>query len=161
MSQFTELVARLVYPMYVVTAAANGERSGCLVGFATQTSIHPARFLVCISRKNHTLHVAEAAPVLAAHVLSDDPGERQIAELFGGETGDATDKFESCAWHAGPCGVPLLDDIPNFFVGRVVERLDVGDHVGFLLDPIDAAHGDAFDEFSFQDAKGIEPGHPA
>jgi len=32
-----KLVARLEYPMYVVTAAAQGERSGCLVGFGTQT----------------------------------------------------------------------------------------------------------------------------
>jgi flavin reductase (DIM6/NTAB) family NADH-FMN oxidoreductase RutF len=158
-SEFTELMAELDYPMYVVTAAAGGERSGCLVGFGTQTSIHPERFLVCISRKNHTLRVAEAAPVLAVHVLSDDPRERQLAELFGGETGDETDKFEFCTWHEGPCGVPLLDDIPNVFLGRVVVSLDVGDHVGFLLDPIRAEHGDAFDEFSFQDAKGIEPGH--
>jgi flavin reductase (DIM6/NTAB) family NADH-FMN oxidoreductase RutF len=162
MSEFTKLVAELEYPMYVVTAAADGERAGCLVGFGTQTSIHPPRFLVCVSRKNRTLSVANDSPVLAVHVLSDDPQERRLAELFGGETGDDTDKFELCAWHEGPGGVPLLDDIPNFFVGRVVSCVDVGDHVGFLLDPVDAERGGAgVEELGFQEAKDIEPGHPA
>src|SRR5215467_12421657 len=109
-------MAELEYPMYVVTASAGGERAGCLVGFGTQTSIHPPRFLVGISRKNHTLRVANDAQLLAVHVLSDDPQERRLAELFGGQTGDETDKFELCTWHEGPGGVPLLDDIPNFFV---------------------------------------------
>jgi flavin reductase (DIM6/NTAB) family NADH-FMN oxidoreductase RutF len=161
MSEFTRLVAELDYPMYVVTAAANGERAGCLVGFGTQTSIRPARFLVCISVKNHTLHVAERAPVLAVHVLSDEPRERELADLFGHETGDETDKFEQADWHEGPAGAPLLDGIPNRFEGRVVARLELGDHTGFLLEPVDAEHGEHVDELGFQEAKGIEPGHPA
>jgi flavin reductase (DIM6/NTAB) family NADH-FMN oxidoreductase RutF len=159
---FARLVAELDYPMYVVTAAAGGEPAGCLVGFGTQTSIHPARFLACISRKNRTLRVASEAPVLAVHFLSDEPRERELAELFGGETGDETDKFELCSWHEGPHGVPLLDDSPNRFVGLVLEQLDLGDHVGFLLDPVDAeSGGDEVDALGFQNAKGIEPGHPA
>jgi flavin reductase (DIM6/NTAB) family NADH-FMN oxidoreductase RutF len=44
---FTKIMGSLDYPMLVVTAAAAGERAGCLVGFATQASIDPARFLVC------------------------------------------------------------------------------------------------------------------
>ena len=158
-SDFTELVAELDYPMYIVTAAADGERAGCLVGFGTQTSIHPERFLVCISVKNHTLPVAEKASLLAVHVPSEEPAEQRLAELFGSETGDKTDKFAQCAWHGGPEGVPLLDDIPNVFIGRVLERLDLGDHVGFLLDPVEAQHGEHVHEFGFQDAKEIEPGH--
>jgi flavin reductase (DIM6/NTAB) family NADH-FMN oxidoreductase RutF len=162
MSEFTRLVAELEYPMYVVTAAAGAEHAGCLVGFGTQTGIHPPRFLVCISRKNHTLDVAGEAAVLAVHVLSDEPRERELAELFGSETGDDTDKFERAAWHPGPEGVPLLDELPNVFVGRVVERLDnLGDHVGFLLDPFDAEHGEHVRELGFQEAKDIEPGHRA
>jgi flavin reductase (DIM6/NTAB) family NADH-FMN oxidoreductase RutF len=162
MSDFTKLVVELEYPMYVVTAAAAGERDGCLVGFGTQTSIHPSRFLVCISVKNRTLRVARQARLLAVHVLSDHPREREVAELFGGQTGDEIDKFERADWHEGPGGVPLLDALPNFFVGRVLERLeDLGDHVGFLLDPIEAEHREPVAELGFQEAKDIKPGHPA
>jgi flavin reductase (DIM6/NTAB) family NADH-FMN oxidoreductase RutF len=147
--------------MYVVTARAGGERAGCLVGFGTQTSIHPPRFLACISRKNRTLRVASEATLLAVHFLSDEPLERELAELFGGETGDETDKFKLCSWHEGPQGVPLLDEVPNRFVGRALERLDLGDHVGFLLEPVEAEQGERVHELGFQEAKGIEPGHPA
>jgi len=156
-----KLVTQLEYPMYVVTAAARGERSGCLVGFGTQTSIHPERFLACISRKNHTFPVACEAAILAVHFLSDEPRERELADLFGGETGDEVDKFEGIAWHEGAGGVPLLDEIPNRLVGQVLERVDLGDHVGFLLEPLDVQLSPGFDELGFQEAKGIEPGHPA
>src|SRR5581483_8280772 len=62
------LAAHLDSPMVIVTAAApDGRRSGCLVGFFTQCSIHPPRLLPCISKANHTFEVARAAPVLAVH----------------------------------------------------------------------------------------------
>ena len=51
---FEKLVALLNYPMFVVTTGVGGTAAGCLVGFASQVSIHPPRFLVGLSTKNHT-----------------------------------------------------------------------------------------------------------
>ena len=39
-STFHAFVSELEYPMYVVTAAAAGDRDGCLVGFATLYWFH-------------------------------------------------------------------------------------------------------------------------
>ena len=55
------LVARLDYPMFVATGHHDGEDSGCLIGFATQCSIEPFRFLACISDANHTYRIARDA----------------------------------------------------------------------------------------------------
>ena len=66
-----------------------------------------------------------------------DSDEVDIATLFGGETGDDVDKFAQCSWRPGPGGVPLLDECPRVLVGRVLRRDDWGDHVGFLLEPIE------------------------
>jgi flavin reductase (DIM6/NTAB) family NADH-FMN oxidoreductase RutF len=154
---FQRIVSELGEPMLIVTAAARGERSGCLIGFATQTSIHPPRFLVCLSQKNHTHGVACAATHLGVHVVPED-GEA-IAELFGGETGDEVDKFARCAWREGPHGVPLLDDCPNRLVGEVLWRREAGDHDAFGLAPVWAEHGGSPGELSFLEAKRIEPGH--
>ena len=44
-SRFERLVATLDYPLYVVTTALEQQPAGCLIGFATQCSIHPPRFL--------------------------------------------------------------------------------------------------------------------
>ena len=84
----------LDYTMFVVTTQADGEMSGCLVGFATQTSMHPPRFLAGISRVNHTCGVAARSDYLAVHVV-----ERRhigLARLFGGQTGDQVNKFDHC-----------------------------------------------------------------
>jgi len=152
-------VGEIDYPMYIVTASARGERSGCLVGFATQCSIDPVRFLICLSDKNKTFRVAQDAEVLAVHLVpaaADD-----LVALFGSETGDDIDKFERCAWHEGPAGSAILDDCPNWFAGRVLHRIPVGDHGAFLLDPIDAGAGEDPSQFDFHRAKRFAPGHEA
>ena len=146
-------------PMAIVTAVApDGRRSGCLVGFWTQCSIHPPRVLACISKANHTLPVATAAPVLAVHWLAGD--DRGLAELFGGETGDEVDKFEGCSWRPGPRDVPVLTGVKGWVAGPVVGRFDVGDHVGFVVDvQAGSAEEPAAGELGFQAVKDVEPGH--
>jgi flavin reductase (DIM6/NTAB) family NADH-FMN oxidoreductase RutF len=156
-SAFEGLMATLDYPMFIVTVRAGEERSGCLIGFATQASIHPPRFLAALSDKNHTYRVAQGAEHLAVHFVPE--GAEELAELFGGETGDEVDKFARAAWHDGPHGVPILDDCENWFVGRIVERFDFGDHRGHLLEPVAAQHGSEGRVFGFHRAKPIEPGH--
>jgi flavin reductase (DIM6/NTAB) family NADH-FMN oxidoreductase RutF len=84
-----------------------------------------------------------------------------LAQLFGGETQDHVDKFARTLWHEGPEGVPILDRCENWFVGRVLRRLDTGDHDAFLLEPIEAGAAPGHEEFSFHRAKRIDPGHEA
>ena len=145
--------------MLVVTASAAGERAGCLVGFATQCSIHPPRFAVWISRKNHTFRVAEQARTLAVHFLSAEDGE--LAALFGGETGDEVDKFARCRWREGPGGAPVLEACARWFTGEVIERIPTDDHVGFLLTPVSTHSGPWPGQLGFQAARSISPGHEA
>jgi flavin reductase (DIM6/NTAB) family NADH-FMN oxidoreductase RutF len=157
-SSFHAFVSELEYPMYVVTAAAGGERDGCLIGFATQCSIHPPRFLVCLSVKNRTFRIAANAPVLAVHLVAAE--QRALAELFGGETGDEADKLAQWPWREGPEGVPVLEGVRSVFVGRVLARFDFGDHVGHLLEPTAARHEGDVHQLGFQEARDIEAGHP-
>ena len=154
-----ELVSDLDYPMFIVTVTNGRERAGCLVGFATQCSIDPPRFLVCLSDKNRTYRVARDADLVVVHLV---PAEADsLAELFGSETGDDTDKFERCAWHDGPGGTPVLDECGNWFAGRILERMPAGDHEALLLEPFDA-HSDGDEQaFTFHRAKRLEPGHEA
>lgn len=158
MDGFTDL---LDYPLYVVTTAAGGERSGCLVGFVSQCSLQPVRFAVWLSKANHTYPVAERAAFLAVHVLSRD--QKELAALFGGETGDQVDKFAEVDWTPGRDGVPVLADARAWFVGRVEDRTDWGDHVGFLLSPVDGAAppGPRGELLRLSDALDVSPGHPA
>jgi flavin reductase (DIM6/NTAB) family NADH-FMN oxidoreductase RutF len=155
-SSFARFVATLDYPLYVATTAVGDQRSGCLIGFATQCSIHPPRFLACISKKNHTFELAPQVARMAVHVVEQE--HKALAALFGGETGDAVDKFASVRWR-DVHGVPVLEECQRWFVGSVLQQVDLGDHLGCLLEPLDVETGSPSAQLTYQQARDIEPGH--
>lgn len=145
--------------MHIVTALApDGERAGCLIGFATQCSVRPPRFLACISKENRTFDVAAKADIVVVHFLGRE--QLPLARLFGEETGDEVDKFDLCEWSPGPAGVPVLGGVPGWFAGRVLGRHDLGDHVGLWLEPLEAEDRGGALDLGFQAVKGLDPGHP-
>jgi flavin reductase (DIM6/NTAB) family NADH-FMN oxidoreductase RutF len=143
-------------PMLIVTVAANGRRAGCLVGFGTQCSIEPLRFIAFLSVNNRTYEIAKSAEILAVHAVPAD--RRDLAELFGALTGDDVDKFERTEWRPGPKGVPVLQGCGSWFAGRIVDRVAAGDHVGFVLEPVEGQAG-RYESLTLQDVADMEPGH--
>jgi len=156
---FSRLVGELDYPMLVVTAIADGQPSGCLVGFATQCSIDPARYLVCLSDKNLTCRIAARSDGLAVHFLAATAID--LARLFGSETGDDADKFARCEWNPGPSGLPILGACRRWFAGTIVERIRLGDHIGYVLEPVAVKAEEHGPLLGFQQVKKLEPGHEA
>jgi flavin reductase (DIM6/NTAB) family NADH-FMN oxidoreductase RutF len=154
-------LAGLDHPMFIVTAVhrETGTRAGCLVGFATQCSLEPDRFLVCLSENNYTYRVAMHADVLAVHGL--EPAQRELAALFGTRTGDEVDKFARCSWRPGPSGVPILGDCPRRFVGEILDRYPLGNHTGFLLRPRDAVGDPTRASLTFSEVRELDAGHAA
>ena len=150
----TDVFEHLDYPMVIVTCPG----SGCLVGFTTQCSMKPARYLVCVSKVNHTYEPALLSNVLAVHFL--DQADRHLAEVFGELTGDAVDKLSLVPWSPGPEGVPVLDGAAAWLAGRVIATHDLGDHTGFVLDPIAGEVRRWIGQLGFQDLKDLPPGHP-
>jgi flavin reductase (DIM6/NTAB) family NADH-FMN oxidoreductase RutF len=160
MSGLADVALLLDPPMYVVTTIGDGERSGCLVGFATQVSVKPGRYLIGLSDKNHTYRVAQHADRLAVHALGRD--RHDLAELFGSHTGDDIDKFTRCRWSEGPDGVPVLDEAAAWFSGPILERYRLGDHVGHLIEPDSGEVRDGEAELlRFDDVRDLDPGHDA
>ncbi|HEX3795127.1 MAG TPA: flavin reductase family protein [Acidimicrobiales bacterium] len=145
-------------PLYVVTAEADGERSGCLAGFVTQASIQPVRFLICISKVNHTFGVAEKAHHLALHALGSD--QHDVATLFGAQTGDDTDKFSQVQWSRGVGGSPVLASCAAWVEGTILNRMSAGDHEAFLVSVDDGGPGPAAGCLMLSAAADIEAGHP-
>lgn len=153
------LMADLDPAMLIVTVASGGQRAGCLVGFSSQCSIHPFRYWVALSIRNHTFDVASRADTLGVHVPARD--QHALAALFGEDCGHERDKFASVAWHPWRDGTPILDDCPGWFVGRILERSMLGDHVGVVLEPLDAGYRGPLSRLALSDVTDLEPGHPA
>ena len=155
---FDRIVSNLEYPMFVVAAAADGDADACLVGFTSQCSIDPPRFAVFLSKANHTYDVAVRADVLVIHRLRAD--QHEIAEHFGGTSAyDDPHKLRGCEWTPGPGGAPVIDGC-DWFAGRVLQHVDMGDHVLFHLEPI-GGRARELDQLGSQEAFDIEAGRPA
>ena len=159
-TDFDAVIAGADYPVWVLTTAAGEQRSGCLVGFATQVGIRPRRFLAGVSKTNHTYRIVRAADHAALHLLASTG--MAVARLFASETGDEVDKFTRCETHAGPAGLPILAAAAGWFAGRIVRQHDLGDHIGLLLDPVAAQPPDrSVTVLRYLDVAGLHPGHEA
>ncbi len=164
MSERTESLARLVAhldpAMAVVTTASNGERAGCLIGFHAQCSIDPNRYVVWLSKANHTFRVGVHATRFVVHFLGQD--DMELARLFGTTSGDRVDKFRSVDWSAGPGQVPLLEASQNRFAADRVALLDEGsDHVCLVLEPTEVSASNTFRPLRLSQVEHLQPGHDA
>lgn len=156
---FDRFVAAGDPPTFVVSATDGVRVDACLVGFASQCSIEPRRFAVALSKANRTYRlVAHGPAVLGVHRLCR--GDDAIAAWFGAHTGDEVDPFGTFTTTPGPEGVPLVDALPDRLVGRERARVDAGDHVLVVLEPI-LVHGNAgAAPLRLGETSGIDPGHP-
>jgi flavin reductase (DIM6/NTAB) family NADH-FMN oxidoreductase RutF len=159
---FASLMSSLDSAMAVVTTAEGDERAGCLVGFHGQSSIDPHRYAVWLSKANHTYRVGLRATHLAVHLLAAGDEGRELARLFGTETGDDVDKFADLDHTPGPGGVPLLAAVPHRIVLRRVVLLDEGgDHVCVTGEPVDVTTAGPFLPLRLGAIDDLTPGHEA
>ncbi|MFC5930165.1 flavin reductase [Cryobacterium melibiosiphilum] len=47
---------------------------------------------------------------------------RDVAEIM---SGPRERRFEGSHWHAGPYGIPVINDVTSWMVGRIIERISV------------------------------------
>ncbi|TCN42450.1 flavin reductase (DIM6/NTAB) family NADH-FMN oxidoreductase RutF [Rhodococcus sp. SMB37] len=157
---FDALMAMLDPSMLVVTAAAGGERGGCLVGFHAQSSIAPGRYTVWLSKANHTYRLALRATHLGLHFLDRDASA--LAERFGTLTGDEVDKFAGLMVRAGPGGAPELPTCRHRMLSRRIALLDEGgDHVCVVTEPVAVTADGPLTPLRLSAVAHLRPGHPA
>jgi flavin reductase (DIM6/NTAB) family NADH-FMN oxidoreductase RutF len=158
--RFASWVEAVDPAMIAVTAADGDEIDGCLVGFHSQASIRPLRYLVWLSLQNRTFRIATTAAVLGVHLLAVD--QRDLAARLGTVTADDhPDKLRNIATRRHPSGAVLLADCPAWFAGRVLDRFPGGDHHGFLLEPIDVGEATTAAPLRLSAVSDLSAGHPA
>lgn len=157
---FDDLMAGLDAPLAVVTTSARGERAGCLVGFHCQCGIDPPRYAIWLSKANHTYRVGLHSTHFAVHFLTTD--DRQLAERFGGESGDEVDKFAGLHIVSGPDDIPVLSTVEFRLVLRRRTVLDDGgDHVCVTGDVVAANRPGEFRPLRLDQVDRLSPGHEA
>jgi flavin reductase (DIM6/NTAB) family NADH-FMN oxidoreductase RutF len=147
------------YPLYVVTTSIADKVSGCLAGFVTQSSIKPLRFIVCVSKVNHTFSIAERSKSMALHLLGSDQAD--VASLFGEVSGHEAEKFAQVDWALGITQAPILAECAAWVEGSILNRMSAGDHEAFLMSAADGGRGTHKGRLMLQDAASLKAGQPA
>ena len=155
---FDTLMSSADPPLIVLTTTAEDERAGCLVGFHAQASITPERYCVWLSKANHTYRVSLRAAHFAVHFLGAD--DLAVAERFGTQSGEDTDKFDGIEVDLDEHGVPLLRACPNrMSLDRIAVLDDGGDHVCITARVTSANAVADFVPLRVSSATHLDPGH--
>ena len=153
----------LDFPMAVVTAFDGREQSGCRGRFSHAVQHHAASLAgLHLDREPHlsrrrALGVARAASAARRSARACGTLRRPDRRCGRGARKICIDRVAR-----GAGGVAVLAGC-DWVAGHVLERIELGDHVGHLLDiaEIGMDHPQPATQLGSQHARDIHPGHPA
>ncbi|HVJ81988.1 MAG TPA: flavin reductase family protein [Planctomycetia bacterium] len=119
-------------PVWVVTAAAGGERGGLVATFVSNASLVPdePRVLVGIAKHHFTWGLIDRSQAFGLHLVARD--RIDWVRRFGLKTGREGDKFEGLEPAAGDLGSPIFTEAVLWAECAVEATLDTGDRTLFL-----------------------------
>ena len=126
-------VYNLAYGMYVLTVREEGRDYGCLVNTAMEVSRNPGRIAVCLAKRNLTCDVLQRTGIFNFCALTE-AAPYDIFRRFGMTSSRKAEKFADCpGLGRSSNGLAYLTDFANMYLSaRVVESVDLGDHILFI-----------------------------
>jgi flavin reductase (DIM6/NTAB) family NADH-FMN oxidoreductase RutF len=128
----------LPYGLYVVGSRAGDRRNGMTLNWATQVSFDPKLVAVSIERGAVTQELIAEGGVFSLNVI--DREDRAIVRKFTKpvEVDDEARTMNGFPFHDGRSGAPILDQAVAYVDCTVRQQVDLGGHVLFLGEVVDA-----------------------
>lgn len=134
---------KVSYGMYVVSSGDREHGNGFISNTLFQVTAEPPRFAACCSKNNYTTEFILRTGAFSASVLHRDASPELLGR-FGYRSGRDFDKMEGMQLSYGVTGVPVvLDDALAWLECRVVQTVDVGTHLMFIGELLQAEILDA------------------
>ncbi len=128
-----DVMYQLSYGLFVLTSAASGRESGCIINTAGQVTSKPNRISITVLRSNFTHDLVKESGKFNVSILSESAG-LDIFRHFGHQSGREVDKFagyEACRRSSN--GLYYITAGTNGFLSATVEQaLDLGTHTLFI-----------------------------
>ncbi len=126
--------------LYVVSAD-DGERVGaCLVNTGLQVTSSPLQVSVTVNKENFTEGVIERAGHFSLAVV-DESADMLFVGRFGFRTSATEDKYDGISSATATTGDPYpTEHVCSYVACNVVQTLDVGTHVTFVGEVVDAGN---------------------
>lgn len=128
-----KVMYKLSYGLFVLTSAASGGESGCIINTASQVTSQPNRISIAVNKSNFTHGLVKESGRFNLSILSEAAGFGTF-QHFGFQSGRDVDKFagyEACRRSAN--GLYYVTDGTNGLISATVEQsVDLGSHTLFI-----------------------------
>src|SRR5580704_12162876 len=122
----TKVLLKLSYGMWVLSAAADGDREASTITWLSQSSFSPPLLMVAIKAETHLRKVVEKSGAFALHLLT--ASQQELAGAFTRPTEVSPGKIGGLAFRPGPVtGSPLLEGFSAWLEARVTDSVKRGD----------------------------------
>ena len=133
-----EALFKISYGLYIVSSGDKKSGNGFISNTVFQVTAEPVKFAACCSKKNYTTEFISKSGAFAVSVLHKDTSPETFGR-FGYKSGKDFDKLKGLNIKYGTTGVPIvLNDAVAYLECKVVQKFDVGTHVLFIGELIDA-----------------------
>ena len=127
--RFKRALATWASGVTIVTSRAGKRTLGLTLSAFSSVSLDPPLVLVCVDRSASTLELIEASKVFSVSLLSE--GQEELSTRFADKAQEAV-RFEGLVCPEGVTGCPRIPGAATYLDCRVVNVLDVGDHVVYI-----------------------------
>ena len=128
-----QVMYKLSYGLFVLTSAADGRESGCIINTAGQVTSEPNRISITVNKFNFTHDLVKEGGQFNLSILSESAGFDTFKH-FGFQSGRDIDKFAGYgACRRAANGLYYIASGTNGFLSATVEQtVDLGTHTLFI-----------------------------
>lgn len=133
-----EALFKISYGLYIVSSGNSESGNGFISNTVFQITAEPAKFATCCNKNNFSAGIISTTKAFSVSVLHTE-AKPEIIGLFGYKSGKNINKMDGLEIKYGATGVPIvLNDCIAFMEFRVVETIDVGTHLMFIGELLNA-----------------------
>lgn len=124
---------KLSYGLFVLTSAADGRDSGCIINTAQQVTSEPNRISIAVNKSNFTHDLVKKSGKFNISIISE-AAEFELFKHFGFQSGREVDKFAGYAdCKRSANGLYYVTAGINSYISATVEQeVDLGSHTLFI-----------------------------
>ncbi|HOP47467.1 MAG TPA: flavin reductase family protein [Desulfobacteraceae bacterium] len=129
---------KIGYGLYVISSKIGESYNGQIANTVFQITSKPPTIAVSINKDNFTYSFINESKIFSVSILSKNTPMKFIG-LFGFKSGRDIYKFKDTGYKIGMTGSPVvLDNSIGYMEAKVIDSLDVGTHVLFVGEVVDA-----------------------
>lgn len=132
---FKELFRRHAAGVAIITATYEGVPYGFTATSLASLSAEPPRFTFNMARTSSSWPAVANSNYIGVHMLGLH--NHGLADRFA----RTKDRFGGDHWTPGPEGVPLLNDVTGWLVGRIIARLSFENNAVVIAEVVDGSLG--------------------